>query len=334
MKIPSTSLIMQYIKDKGIHPAPETLTKSELKNLSADPVLRQEFFAYIQNEKFNIFQELEMSSAYVETHRDVTCEPEPVRLHSHSFYEIIYCETGNIQYLIADKRYHIHEGDLILVPPGISHRPLFYDEMSEPYSRIVLWVSTEFFRQILSVYPAEVLDELLLKSHFLLHTKEILDSSIEDYLKKGLKETEGSRLLSDLALYGNTISLLVHISRYMLSAEIKFKTVKRELIDEIIGFVEHHYAEKISMEAMAKSFHISTSTLGKVFTQKLGISFYHFVTQRRLINSKIKIEEGFSMEEVALDCGFGDYTVFYRAFKKEYGISPREYKKKILMKLE
>ena len=40
------------------------------------------------------------------------------------------------------------------------------------------------------------------------------------------------------------------------------------------------------------------------------------------------------MEEVALTCGFCDYSAFYRAFKKEYGISPREYKKLVSHMLE
>jgi AraC-like DNA-binding protein len=83
------------------------------------------------------------------------------------------------------------------------------------------------------------------------------------------------------------------------------------------------------LESTAKLFHISASTLGKLFAQKLGISFYHFVIQRRLIHSKLKIEQGNSMEEVALSCGFCDYTAFYRALKKEYGISPREYRQLI-----
>ena len=79
-----------------------------------------------------------MDSPYVNTHRDISYTPESLQLHSHSFYEILYCESGSIQYLIADKRYRIHAGDIVLVPPGVSHRPIFYEEMSEPYSRIVL----------------------------------------------------------------------------------------------------------------------------------------------------------------------------------------------------
>ena len=40
------------------------------------------------------------------------------------------------------------------------------------------------------------------------------------------------------------------------------------------------------------------------------------------------------MEEVALTCGFCDYSAFYRAFKKEYGISPKEYKKLVFRNIE
>ena len=50
--------------------------------------------------------------------------------------------------------------------------------------------------------------------------------------------------------------------------------------------------------------------------------FYQFVTQRRLINSKLQIEEGFSMEEVALNCGFCDYSAFYREYKNFFGHPP------------
>ena len=152
--------------------------------------------------------------------------------------------------------------------------------------------------------------------------------------KQGLQETGKQAPLWEAALCGNTLMLLSHLSRALISTQDAFPVEKHEVIDKIITYLENHYADKITLNDTALKFHISTSTLTKLFFNKLGISFYHYVTQRRLINSKLKIEEGSSMEEAALSCGFCDYTAFYRAFKKEYGISPREYKKLISHDIE
>ena len=53
---------------------------------------------------------------------------------------------------------------------------------------------------------------------------------------------------------------------------------------------------------------------------------YRYVTQRRLIAGKTLIEKGLLMENEALQTGFRDHSGFYRAFKQEYGISPRQYR--------
>ncbi len=326
MKFPK--VIYEYLKKEGIHPNPESLSLNEIREFTYIPYVRETLLQCFRDANMNFFQELEMESSYVDTHRDISREPETVRLHSHSFYEIIYCESGDVQYLIQDKRYHIHEGDVIFVPPGYSHRPLFYPDMKEPYSRIVLWINTVFFKKIMSTFPAEYLNQLHSKGYFLLHVKGTPYEYIESYFKQGILESEKTAPLWDTALAGNTISLITHLSRYALSTKGAIPAKQPELIDQIISYIEKHYSEKISLETAAKEFHISSSTLSKLFVQKLDIGFHHFVTQRRLINAKMRIDENYPLKDIAISCGFYDYTAFYRAFKKEFGITPGEYKKR------
>lgn len=327
MKLSQSKLIYDLLKELGISSDPSALSQEELEKLSKNPELRQKVVELLSANNQNLYQELEMDSPYVNTHRDISYGSEVLQLHSHSFYELIYCESGDIQYLIADKRYHIHAGDIIMVPPGISHRPVFYDTMTEPYSRIVVWLSTEFMNMLSSTCSQETLAQIHAQEHFLLRTEGSPYKYLADFFQTNLYEAEAKNPLWEFSLYGNTTALIAHISRALISTGGYFPREKREDIDRIISYIEKNYAAKITLEDTARHFHISTSTLTKLFYNRLQISFYHFVTQRRLIHSKIQIEEGNSMEEVALSCGFCDYSAFYRAFKKEYGVSPREYRK-------
>lgn len=94
-------------------------------------------------------QELEMDSAYVDTYRDITYSNSNVQLHSHSFYEILFCRnTCGAEYLVGSERYKLQKGDLIFVAPGISHRPILPVQMTEPYVRDVLWINTEFMESL------------------------------------------------------------------------------------------------------------------------------------------------------------------------------------------
>ena len=326
MKLSDSKAIFQLIREAGIHDDPSSLTQAELEALARKPEFREAFSQILSNANRNLYQELEMDSPYINTHRDISLSSEQLQLHSHSFFEIIYCESGSIQYLISDKRYRIHAGDIILLPPGISHQPIFHNDMPEAYSRIVVWISTEFMSHLLHFCSSETQAQLRSHEHFLLRTEDSAYKHLGKYFQRGLDEANSTAPLANMALLSNTATLLTYLVRALLSTNTVFPSEQAEDIDPIFSYIENHYSQRITLESTAKIFHISPSTLEKMFLSKIGISFYRFVTQRRLINAKLKIENGDSMEDIAFSCGFCDYSAFYRAFKKQYGISPRQYR--------
>lgn len=66
----------------------------------------------------NLYQEMEMDSDSVDCHDDVNYTKDSIQLHSHTFYEMLYCRSGNVQYLLGAERYRVRRGDIIFIPPG------------------------------------------------------------------------------------------------------------------------------------------------------------------------------------------------------------------------
>ena len=272
----------------------------------------------------NFYQELEMSEPQVETHRDVTYSNAQLNLHSHVFYELLFCcNDCGAEYLVGADRYRLRRGDIVFVPPGISHRPLLPETLTEPYERYVLWLSQEFVDEFIARFSSAGKGITYVK---LLRTGGTKWELLGELFRRGVWEAENRAPGWQAAVYGNTITLLTLMGRSIQERTASvLKAEKPDLLNAVLEYIELHLADKITLEDTAKHFYVSVSTITQLFRQKMGTSFYHCVTQRRLIAAKALISEGKILEEVSHAVGFTDYSSFYRAFKKEYGITPRQY---------
>ncbi len=304
----------------------------EMPNIHGPDIQRQlvTLMRSMGMEPGKVYQELEMTSRYVDTHRDTSYAGAHMQLHSHTFYELLYCRSScGAEYLVGPDRYRLQRGDIIFVPPGTSHRPLLPENMDQPYERYVLWLSPEFMDMYTRLLASP--DASWQMDAGLLRTSGAVREELGKLFRTGVQEAENQQFGWEAAVLGNTVQLLTKIRRaaddrsiHVLQAESPI------LLDQITAYIEVHYHETLSISQLAGVFYVSGSTISHLFKEKLGVSFYRYVTQRRLIAAKQLIGQGILLEDAARQVGFADYSGFYRAFKQEYGISPRDYRSLIV----
>ena len=98
-----------------------------------------------------------------------------------------------------------------------------------------------------------------------------------------------------------------------------------ELVQQVLSYIGENLSQSLSLETLAERFFVSKYYLSHTFSREVGVSLYRYITLRRLLFARQLLSQGVPAGQVSRSCGFSDYTSFYRAFKSEYGISPKEH---------
>ena len=96
------------------------------------------------------------------------------------------------------------------------------------------------------------------------------------------------------------------------------------LAGQILAYVNEHLFEDISIQTIADAFYRSPSQVSRIFQQATGNSLWKYVTIKRLMTARALIQQGETAAVAASACGFSEYSTFYRAYKAQFGHSPRE----------
>ncbi|MDE6364067.1 MAG: AraC family transcriptional regulator [Lachnospiraceae bacterium] len=250
-----------------------------------------------------------------------------VSLHTHDFYEFYFFLEGTVSIEIDQTRCPLTFGDVIFIPPKITHRPVIHSHQL-PYRRFVLWISDAYFSQILSLSPDYGYLSQYVKKHntYLLHHDRYSFNTLQSLLLRMLEELHadhfGCRTQAALCLQ----NLILHINRMLYEQNHpKIKRTGLSLHQNVMNYIEDHIGEDLSLDRLAAVFFVSKYHIAHTFRENLGISVHQYVTKKRLALCREALLEHQNISESIDAFGFGDYSGFYRAFKKEYGISPKAF---------
>lgn len=251
---------------------------------------------------------------------------ENVGVHHHDFYEIYFFLSGNVSFRIEGRVYELEPGDLLLINPQELHQPEIGGE--NPYERIVLWVDRSYLSalcgsgmDLATCFSTEVPNH----TNLLRPTKG-RRAAMGQLLERLCREYNSSELGSDVYAQGLLLQFLVELNRLVRQNTTPLqKREEPDLTTQVLAYIGSHYQENITLESLAAEFYVSKYHLSHEFSHRVGTSVYRYVIFRRLMQARELMAAGQAPGEVYQICGFGDYANFYRAFKAEYGISPREF---------
>lgn len=246
-----------------------------------------------------------------------------MEFHAHDFLELYYFLDGSVTYYIEDQIYDLCPGDLLIIPAGKMHRPVIANEHAA-YERMVLWITPQYLQSIDS--PAGDLQKNLQKvgEHgycvpFRGDETVFVTALLKKLLYMQKNDTDPKFCAGAVELYLWTIFR----SYGVIDTTHRNET---QVIPQVIRYITEHFSEPLTLEDIAAEFFVSKSYLNRHFKAYTNSTVYAYIMALRLTHARRMLREGTPAVEAGRECGFSDYSTFYKAFKTQTGLSPQQFK--------
>lgn len=116
------------------------------------------------------------------------------------------------------------------------------------------------------------------------------------------------------------LNLLVFLKNH---GEPVFEVPVNPVIDKVIRYVNENIGKPLTVQQIAKEMYISESYLAHVFKKNMNIPIYRYILEKRIFLADSKIKANTPVMQAAKECGFQDYSGFYKLYKKTFGSPPK-----------
>ena len=254
-----------------------------------------------------------------------------VDTHTHDYYEFYFFMEGDVSIEIEGQRYPLRYGDMVVIPPHRRHRAVVHNH-AQAYRRFVFWVSREYASRLMELSPAYgyLMQRAEVSGKNVFHSDVITFNATQFKIFQLIEEMQMERFGREARIPLLVNDLILHLNRMVYEEENPAKVKEQDLYQNLIYYIEEHLEEELSLEKLAGAFFVSRYYVAHVFKEQAGISVHQYILMKRMQASREAILGGENISQVYERFGFRDYSSFYRAFRREYGMSPKEYREERL----
>lgn len=226
-------------------------------------------------------------------------------------------------------------GDLVITSTSEIHRPMTVDE--NPYERRII----QFKPSLINTYNDLDYNPLDIFTDRTSGTSNIISLSDEDKHMFDCSYHDMARLISegsDKNLYKSRLiltDLLVMIEGLYKQTSTKSATITVDprIEKKVIAHLDNHFVKSFNLDGLAKkTFIMDKYYLSHLFKENTGFTLMDYIQSKRIQLAKSLMakvandhEAHLSINEIANECGYEDYSNFFKTFKKLVNQSPKQY---------
>lgn len=235
--------------------------------------------------------------------------------HLHASPEVIFVEEGQINLRIENEVYTVGQGEVAIVFPNLVHS-YEWSDIAENKGYLLLLgqrLLGEYKDDLTNFRPSRPVKKL--------------DELHEDCAR-------AARVLHDEA--GEDIRLQKAYARLFLCRMMREltllprKPLREDLLHSLIDYMGANFRENLSLGSVAEALYVSKYTVSGIFSKSMGMNFNDYLNALRINLAMQLIETGnSSITDICYEVGFSNVRTFNRAFMKNCGLTPSEYRKNI-----
>ena len=254
-------------------------------------------------------------------HHTITPNPNPLEFssHMHSGCELYCFLSGAGSFHIEGNEIPLSPGLILLTRPGELHRLAISGAL--PYERVAVHFPPDALAGIDADGRLRALffDRPLGQGNAYLgsdDSRAFVTSCIYRLVRGGEQLPPRTQTLANL------LPILCELAELRASSAAA-PSATEGLAADVIAYINAHLCENWTLDDLAARFFFSRTHLSRIFKQATGLSVWDYTLLKRLIAAREQIRSGLPATEAAVRCGFGDYSSFYRQYKRRFGVSPQ-----------